>query len=130
MSGCHSLSVCYCTDGCTRVRVHAHKINTDRVTGNLSCSRSVGRSVGRLVAPSSAGLHLASDIRAVAHNSVKVVFLFNHGEISHYFVAIHVLIPGRNDVEGFSVRIQRDFFLKKKKKPKSLVSCGCGVPFN
>lgn len=85
------------------VCVHVHKINTDRVTGNLSCSRSV--------AASSAGRRVASDIQAVAHNSVKVVFLFNHGEISHYFLAIPVLISNRNDVQGFFfVRIQQDFF--------------------
>lgn len=101
------------------VCAHARKINTDRATGNLSCSRSV--------APSSAGRRVASDIRAVAHNSVRVVFLFNHGEISHYFMAIHVLISYRNDVQGFFVN---SFFFEEAKITHSDVSCECGVPFN
>lgn len=97
-----------------------HKINTDRVTGNLSCSESV--------TPSSAGLRVASDIRAVAHNSVKVVSTFNHGEISHYFMAIHVLISNRNDVHGFAVKIQQDFLFEEA-SITSDVSCECGGLF-
>lgn len=113
--------LCVTTRMDAHVCAHAHKINTDRVTGNLSCSR--------LVAPSSAGRRVATDIWAVAHNSVKVVFLFNHGEISHYFIAIHVLISNRNDVQGFFVRILiQDFFLKKK-KPKSHLMSHVNVVF-